>query len=104
VLQHVRRELNVSCLPDKLIDTLELDVSGLEIGSALHIRDIVLPEGITTLEEGDLTVALVAAPSAEVEEAPVEEVEGEEGAEEAPDAQAAETEEKSDDKEAPSED
>ena len=103
VLQHVRRELNVSCLPDKLIDTLELDVSGLEIGSALHIRDIELPEGITNLEEDDLTVALVAAPTAEVEEAPVEEVEGEEGAEEAPETQAAETEEKSDDKEAASE-
>jgi large subunit ribosomal protein L25 len=104
VLQHVRRELNVSCLPDKLIDTLELDVSGLEIGSALHIRDIVLPEGITTLEEGDLTVAMVTAPTVEVEEAPAEEVEGVEGAEEAPEGQAAETEEKSDDKEAASKD
>jgi large subunit ribosomal protein L25 len=102
VLQHVRRELNVSCLPDKLIDSLELDVSGLEIGDALHIRDIMLPEGITNLEEGDLTVALVAAPTIEVEEAPAEEVEGEEGAEEAPEAQAAETEEKSDEKEAAS--
>ncbi len=104
VLQHVRRELNVSCLPDKLIDSLELDVSGLEIGDALHIRDIMLPEGITNLEEDDLTVALVAAPTVEVEEAPAEEVEGEEGAEEAPEAQTAETEEKSDDKEAASED
>jgi large subunit ribosomal protein L25 len=104
VLQHVRRELNISCLPDKLIDTLELDVSGLEIGDALHIRDIVLPEGITTLEEGDLTVALVAAPTVEVEEAPTVEVEGEEGAEEAPKAQTAEVEGESDNKEAASED
>ena len=103
VLQHVRRELNITCLPDKLIDTLELDVSGLEIGSALHIRDIVLPEGMTTLEEGDLTVALVAAPTAEVEEAPAEEVEGEEGAEEAAEGETAEAEEKSDGKEAASE-
>jgi large subunit ribosomal protein L25 len=104
VLQHVRRELNISCLPDKLIDTLELDVSGLEIGDALHIWDIVLPEGITTLEEGDLTVALVAAPTVEVEEAPAVEVEGEEGAEEAPKAQTAEAEGESDNKEAASED
>ncbi len=102
VLQHVRRELNISCLPDKLIDTLELDVSGLEIGSTLHIRDIVLPEGITSLEEGDLTVALVAVPAAEVIEEEVE-VEGEEGVEETPEAQTAEAEEKSDDKEAASE-
>ncbi|MBN1830866.1 MAG: 50S ribosomal protein L25 [Deltaproteobacteria bacterium] len=104
VLQHIRRELNVSCLPDKLIDTLELDVSGLEIGEALHIRDINLPEGITTLEEGDLTVASVAAPTAEMEGAPAVKVEGVEGAEEAPEAQAADTEEKSYDQEAASED
>jgi large subunit ribosomal protein L25 len=103
VLQHVRRELNISCLPDKLIDALELDVSELEIGSALHIRDIVLPEGITTLEEGDLTVALVAVPTIEAEEAPAEEIEGEEGAEESPEGQTAETEEKSDSKETASE-
>jgi large subunit ribosomal protein L25 len=99
VLQHVRRELNISCLPDKLIDTLELDVSGLGIGDALHIKDIVLPEGITSLEEGDLTVALVAAPTVEKEEVPTEKVEGEEGVEEKPEGEKAEAEEKSDDKE-----
>ena len=104
VLQHIRRELNVSCLPDKLIDALEVDVSGLEIGDALHIRDIKLPEGITTLEEGNLTVASVAAPTAEAEEASAEEAEGVVGAEEAPEAQAAETEDKNDDKEAASND
>jgi large subunit ribosomal protein L25 len=74
VLQHVRRELSVTCLPDKLIDTLELDVSGLGIGGSLNIRDIVLPEGITSLDDGDLTVAVVAAPTVTVEEAPAEEV------------------------------
>ncbi len=63
VLQHVRRELTVSCLPDDLVDALELDVSGLDIGDSLHIRDIVIPEGIRSLEEGHLTVAVVAAPT-----------------------------------------
>ncbi len=103
VLQHVRRELSVTCLPDKLIDTLELDVSGLEIGESLNIRDIALPEGITSLDEGDLTVAVVAAPTVAVEEAPAEEVEGEKAAEEVVKGEKAEAEEKGGDKEAESE-
>ncbi len=81
ILQHVRRELTVSCLPDKLIQALEVDVSKLEIGDSVHIRDISFPEGITSLDEEDLTVALVAAPTVVPEEAEAEEVE-EEGLEE----------------------
>ncbi len=75
ILQHVRRELTVSCLPDKLIEALEVDVSQLEIGDSVHIRDLVLPEGITSLDEEDLTIAVVAAPTVEPEEAVEEEVE-----------------------------
>ena len=68
ILQHTRRKLNISCLPDKMIDALELDVSGLAIGDSLHVEDIELPEGIVSLEEGHLTVATVAAPTIVEEE------------------------------------
>jgi len=68
ILQHIRRKLNISCLPDKMIDALELDVSGLAIGDSLHVEDIDLPEGIVSLEEGHLTVAAVAAPTVVEEE------------------------------------
>jgi large subunit ribosomal protein L25 len=73
----VRRELTVSCLPDKLIDTLEIDVSGLEIGDSVHIRDIALPEGIACVEDGDLTVAVVSPPSGGMEAVSGEEIEEE---------------------------
>jgi len=63
ILQHVRRELSITCLPDKLVDTLELDVSGLDIGDSLHVRDIEVPAGIKVLDDEHLTVAVVAAPS-----------------------------------------
>ena len=77
ILQHVRRELTISCLPDKVIESIEVDVSGLDIGESLHIEDVVLPEGITTHQEGHLTVAVVNAPTvSEAEEG--EEEEGEE--------------------------
>ena len=77
ILQHVRREIAISCLPDKLMDYLELDVSGLDIGESLHIDDINFPDGVRSLLEGHLTVATVIAPTVSAEE----EEEGEEGEE-----------------------
>ncbi|MCD6261638.1 MAG: 50S ribosomal protein L25 [Deltaproteobacteria bacterium] len=84
VLQQIRREIEITCKPDRLIESIEIDVSGLDIGDSLHIRDIDLPEGVTTSEDAHLTVAVVAAPAAEksveaegeeMEEAEVEESE-----------------------------
>ena len=73
ILQHVRREITISCLPDRLVDHIDVDVSRLDIGDSIHIEDIELPEGIKTSQEGRLTVAVVAAPTV-VSEA-IEEVE-----------------------------
>jgi large subunit ribosomal protein L25 len=79
MLQPIRRELEVSCLPDKLVDFIEVDVSGLEIGQSLHVGEIVLPEGIKSSLAPDLPVATVMAPSAAAEPgAGAEKAEGEE--------------------------
>jgi len=85
ILQHVRREITITCLPDQMVEHLDVDVSGLAIGDSIHIRDIDLPEGLTTNQDENLTVAVVAAPTVipeaeEIEE--IEEIEGEEGEEE----------------------
>ncbi|MBM3301053.1 MAG: 50S ribosomal protein L25 [Deltaproteobacteria bacterium] len=77
ILQHVKREVNVSCLPRNLVDFFEIDVSRLEIGDSVHIKDIVFPPGIQSNEEEDMTVAVVNAPSIvaeKVEEVPEEEM------------------------------
>ena len=82
ILQQVKREVTVTGLPGKLVDFLEADVAGLDIGDALHISAIPLPEGITLEEDETLTIAVVAAPTVIKEEE--EAVEGEaveEGAE-----------------------
>jgi large subunit ribosomal protein L25 len=76
ILQHVRREITISCLPDKMVEHLDVDVSGLEIGDSIHIRDIVLPEGLTTSQDENLTVAVVAAPTVIPEAEEIEEIEG----------------------------
>jgi len=77
LLQSVRRDLAITCLPDDLIDSVEIDVSKLDIGDSVHIEDIKLPEGIVCDEEGHLTVAVVSPPGAEAEEISEEEIEGE---------------------------
>jgi large subunit ribosomal protein L25 len=97
VLQHIMRELTITCLPDKLIDAFEVDISGLDIGDSIHIRDIELPEGITSVEEGSLTVAIMAAPTVEVEKEEEEE-EGIEIKEETAASKAESAEEPSDKK------
>lgn len=87
ILQHVVREMTISGLPDKLVEDIEVDVSSLAIGDAVHIEDISLPEGITALQDAGLTVAVVVAPTVVAEEEPEEEeeIEGEEAeGEEAP--------------------
>jgi large subunit ribosomal protein L25 len=82
ILEQVRRELPISCLPDRIMDSIDVDVSELNIGDAVHVEDIQFPDGVECEEDGHLTVAVVSAPQAEEE---VEEVAEEElGEEEVP--------------------
>lgn len=81
VLQQVRRELEIRCLPSQIPDNLEIDVSSLHIGDSVHLKDVQLPPGIKALEDADLTIATVLAPTIEkevVEEAVEEKAEEEE--------------------------
>jgi len=82
LLEHIRRELSVVCLPRDLVDAIEIDVSGLDIGDTLHVGDISLPPGLRSTEDEDLTIATVVAPTItaeeELEEEGVEEIESEE--------------------------
>ena len=79
ILQHVRRELTISCLPNNLIESIDVDVSELDIGESVHIENIDFPEGITSLQDGTLTVATVVAPTVPAEREEEEEIEEEEG-------------------------
>ena len=72
LLEQSLRSLEIECLPKDLPDMITVDVSHLNIGDALHVKEIQLPEGVKTRVPPDLTVFSVVAPT--VEEAPVEEV------------------------------
>ena len=86
LLQLIRRELEVLCLPLNIPDALEVDTTNLDIGDSLHVEDIPHGEGVEIAADVNFTVVTVLSPKAEAELEEVEEVEegeeGEEGAEE----------------------
>jgi len=92
ILQQVSRTLEISCLPDNIPDSFELDVTDLNIGDSLHVSDLNIPQGIEVLVEGELTIATVVPPT-KVEEIEPEVPEEEEEREEVEAEEVAETEE-----------
>jgi len=93
ILQQVSRTLEISCLPDNIPDSFELDVTELNIGDSLHVSDLKIPEGIEVLVDEELTVATVVPPT-KIEEIEPEVPEEEEEEREEVEAEAvAETEE-----------
>jgi len=69
LLEQSLRSLGIECLPRDLPDVIRVDVSALNIGDAIHVREISLPPGVTTRIQPDLTAFSVLAPT--VEEEPV---------------------------------
>ncbi len=76
VLEHGLRELEIAVLPGDMVESIEADISGLNIGDSLLVSDIPLSKTLTILTDAELPVASVNLPRAEEEE------EAEEGAEE----------------------
>ena len=69
LLEQSLRALAIECLPADLPDRITVDVSQLNIGDAIHVREIQLPQGVTAKVQLDLTAFSVLAPM--VEEEPV---------------------------------
>ncbi|MBU4485017.1 50S ribosomal protein L25 [bacterium] len=64
ILTLQRRILEVLCLPTNVPNSIEVDVSGLDIGDSIHIREITLPDGVELAHKDvDYTVVAVTAPT-----------------------------------------
>ena len=79
ILQIIRRELEVECLPLAVPESIEIDISDLDIGDSIHLGQIHVEGEIEFLEEDDYTVVTVSSPKMEEEPEEEEEVEEEEG-------------------------
>ncbi len=61
-LEPIVTELAIRCKPDKIPESLDIDVSGLKVGESLHLNQITLPEGVEAAAEGDLVLVSVVSP------------------------------------------
>ena len=72
-------EVEVECLPTNIPKAIEVDITPLKMGEAIHIKDIVFPQGVKPLQDESAVVLHVVAPMKE--EVPAEAAEGEAAAE-----------------------
>ena len=79
VLEQIVREIDGRCEPRDIPDSLDVDVSHLDVHDTLHVSDIKVAEGIEILTDAELVIATVGMVKEEA--APTAGIEGEEPAE-----------------------
>jgi large subunit ribosomal protein L25 len=67
LLEHILRYLEVECLPRDLPQVIEVDVTNLDIGQSLHVRELELPPGVEATTDAEQTVVAVVEPRVEEE-------------------------------------
>lgn len=104
VLDRMRTELEIECLPKNLPEYIEVDVSAMNVGDVIHVRELTLPEGVTSVAEihdEDYTICSLHIPRVVVEEEPEADdedaVEGDEDTAEGEDAEGGDESESDED-------
>ena len=72
VMDHQIHELPVRCLPAAIPESIEVDVSELQLGDSIHVGDLAIPEGVEVEMDAERTVCSVVAPAAREAAAPAE--------------------------------
>jgi large subunit ribosomal protein L25 len=82
VIEQIIHDLPMRCIPSKIPESIEVDISELDLNEVLHISDLTFDEGVEVTIPQDSTVCSIAVPRAEEEVAVDEDaIEGEEGVE-----------------------
>ena len=77
IIQHIIHKLEIECLPKDIPQHIDIDITNLKIGDAIHVRDLKLENISFVTSEGAVIVA-ITHPKVEAEPAPAEEqIEGE---------------------------
>jgi len=67
LLDLAHHELHVECLPGNIPDHIEIDITNLAVAHSIHVSDLILPEGITILDNPKTPVVSVLGRAKEVE-------------------------------------
>jgi len=73
VLEQVIHELAVRCIPSKIPESIEVDVTGLELDGSMHVSDIAVGEGVEITIPPERVICLVAMPKVVIEDVEEEE-------------------------------
>jgi len=58
------RTIKIKCTPENIVSSLDLDISGVELGSAIRVRDLTVPENVEVMSVAAAPVAYVEVPRA----------------------------------------
>jgi large subunit ribosomal protein L25 len=72
ILDQTMRELEVEVDPSAIPNHIDVDVSALNIGDSIHVRDLNVPAGVRVLTDADASVVVVAAPKVNAADAAAE--------------------------------
>lgn len=67
IVEQIMTELNISCAADSIPESIEIDVTNFEIGSILHVGEIVVAAGVSILDDPERTAISVILPAKPVE-------------------------------------
>lgn len=65
VLNVVRRDIEFYVKPNNIPDSIEVDLTGLEIGHAIHVNDLKLPEGVRPVMKRNFTIVTIVGKGAD---------------------------------------
>ncbi len=71
MVEAIHHELEVRCLPKDLPESIQIDVSHLELDQGIHIKEIKFPAGVTCRLGGDVVIVMCEEPKVEAEPEPV---------------------------------
>ncbi|MFZ1496100.1 MAG: 50S ribosomal protein L25, partial [Saprospiraceae bacterium] len=63
LIQQIRK-IKIKTTPEFLVDELKADISKLDLGQALRVREVTVPQGVEILNNGATPVALIEIPRA----------------------------------------
>lgn len=69
------KEIDVLCLPTDIPEKIDLDISALEIGDALHVSDIKFPVGVRSKHDSEAMICSVVPPMKDADDVEEESVE-----------------------------
>ena len=61
ILEQMLTELTVQCAPDRIPETIDIGLAEMNIGTTLLVKELVLPDGVTVVEEPERSVLTILA-------------------------------------------